>query len=136
MKATFKHTSHSGNIAKHRKENNGFSNEYAVLVQDKLYGMRAAVTLRIYYTPSRMYGSTAYACIWINGRNINLSGGGKAGGCGYHKASAAVSNALDDAGVTLNQSIHGVGDTAIRDALEAIAKALGYRKFHIHHAHA
>lgn len=96
--------------------------------------------------------SVVYCCIWIrtaSGRY--LSGRGNAGGYGYHKASAALDDAIHSAGVSLYgypysgldrdgkpdiaamirerkpASISGVGETAMRSALEAIARAAGYR---------
>lgn len=69
------------------------------------------------------------------------SGHGKAGGYGYHKESAAIAKALDSAGVELYGTaytgredvdytkrcyINGVGQSAVKGALFAIAHALGY----------
>lgn len=143
MKATFTKTQHTGKIASNRKENGGFASEYAVLVTDKRVDqslryvkdgrtMQSVIIARIYWSKN---GATCYACVWIHG-DIGTSGGGKAGGYGYHKASAALSYALTDAGVQLSEDIGGRGESAMTDALAAMAKALGYRKFHIHHAHA
>ena len=75
--------------------------------------------------------SVVHASIWANDRDTYLAGSGKAGGYGYHKESAAIDAAFRSAGIELAQSISGVGDTAIREALEALARALGYRKFAI-----
>ena len=75
--------------------------------------------------------SVVYSSIWVHGPDVWYSGRGKAGGGGYHKASAAVDSAIESAGITLDQSIHGVGDGAIMEALEAIAEALGYDTFTI-----
>jgi hypothetical protein len=141
MTIIFKHKEHTGKIASNRKENGGFTNECAVIVPRvvPLLGKKATE----YFTPiiARIYwskGGTAYACIWINSatKGIYTSGGGKAGGGGYHKASAALQSALDDAGVILPDNIAGRGDSAMTDALTDIALALGYKKFHVHNAHA
>lgn len=145
MKATITKQDHGGKIRQNRKESH-FTNEYAVLVDDKQAGhlvnynghniMKAVVVARIYATKS-----TVYACVWINSstyknrKGVYLSGGGKAGGYGYHRASAALQAALDDAGIVLTEAIDGRGESAMFDALAATAKALGYRKFHIHEAH-
>jgi hypothetical protein len=150
MQAKITKTQHDGEVAKYRKEQH-FHQEFAVLVSYQAgrvdyepregENMKAIINAKIYSVPSRMYGSTAYACIWISDKArgkreaVYISGGGKAGGCGYHKASAALAAAIDDAGVVLSQSISGVGDSAMREALGAIAKSLGYRTFHIHNAH-
>ena len=82
--------------------------------------------------------STVYCNIWVHGLKfgggtIHGAASGKAGGYGYDKKSAAVGSALDNLGINLYQddgikpvSINGVGDTAIREALLAVAVALGY----------
>lgn len=152
LKAKFTKNEHTGKICQNRKENHFFYS-YSVLVPYKAARlpkeymregetMARVIDARIYFTPSRMYGNTAYACIWVNDRKregrreaINTSGGGKAGGYGYHKASAALQSAIDNAGIKLNQSIGGVGESAMREALCAMARALGYRNFHILEAH-
>lgn len=105
-------------------------------------------------------GSTVYCSIWINSvkqekRPANwihggTSGKGSAGGYGYHKASAAVADAIVSAGIALTGSpygypvnsdtpaqtrarlkkpahIGGCGDASIRCALLAIAYAAGYQ---------
>lgn len=133
QKVTFTKTEYTGKIASNRKEKQGLSNEYCLLVPDKTYIMRPLVTVRLYHT-----NATSYACVWINGhsKGVSVSGGGKAGGYGYHRASAALQVALNDAGVVLSENIAGRGETAMTDAMEAISKALGYKKFYIHNAHA
>lgn len=132
MKVTFKHREHTGNIASNRKEKQGLTNEYCLLVTEK-GNTRPLVTVRTYNT-----NATSYACVWVYGgsKGVYVRGGGKASGYGYHKASAALQRALDDAGVVLSEDIGGRGETSMTDAMGAIAKALGYRKFYIHNAHA
>lgn len=91
--------------------------------------------------------STVYACVWIRDRNGNWrSGKGQASGYGYHKMSAAVGDALRSAGVELYGNVYsntdnseaaktakkrayinGVGESAVRSAMEAVAKSCGYR---------
>ena len=83
-----------------------------------------AITCRVYMGRSRN-SSTVYATVWLDGKEYHASGSGQAGGYGYHKESAAVDTALAMAGVKLSRSIHGTGET--REALEATARALGYR---------
>lgn len=88
--------------------------------------------------------STVYASIWIrDDRNQRwYAGNGSAGGYGYHKESAAIQEALTSAGVELRGDVYGrngdskqvahidgVGESAIKSAMEAIARALGFRKF-------
>ena len=110
------------------RRTNGFDREIAVL--DPATG-RAFVTARIYWP-----GSTAYCALWINGADKWGRGNGKAGGYGYHKSSAALGEAIRDAGIKLSQSINGHGDEAMKYACEAIARALtGKRRFIVHVAH-
>lgn len=91
-------------------------------------GMRQIITCRFYSARSR--GASVHHCsVWFTGKASRYgSGTGKAGGYGYHKDSAALAAALLAAGVTLGYSISGVGNSAMRDALRALAAALGYRK--------
>ena len=72
-------------------------------------------------------GSTVRSAVWINtGCGEYTRGVGYAGGYGYDKYSAAAGSALMSAGVELERDINGVGETATRGALEAIAvKILG-----------
>lgn len=94
--------------------------------------------------------SQVYASIWINsieplhepldGFTTYTSGHGVAGGYGYHKESAAIGDAISSAGFALFGSasgygdkpdfkktcnIAGVGESAIKSALLAIAYACG-----------
>lgn len=116
----------SRNMDSYRKEN-GFYREVTAL--DPATG-RAVVTARIYFP-----GSVAYCALWVFGGAYGR-GLGKAGGYGYHKPSAALSEAVSDAGIKLSQSINGVGDGVMIDAVEAIARAVtGKRRFIVHTAH-
>ena len=90
-------------------------------------GLKEVITVRCYMGRSAS-ASTVYASIWVNAPDIHTSGKGKAGGYGYHKASAAVADAISSAGITLDTNISGVGNSAIRDALTAIANALGFER--------
>ena len=75
----------------------------------------------------RSKSATVYCCVWISGTGAaNCRGLGKAGGYGYDKRSAAVASALRDAGINVDD-VSGVGDGAVKDALLAIAKRLGYK---------
>lgn len=58
------------------------------------------VDCRVYMGRSRN-SSTVYASIWVNGTNVHTSGKGTGGGYGYHKESAAIADAIGNAGVTL-----------------------------------
>lgn len=88
------------------------------------------ITVRVWM--GRSYSaSVVYAACWINAGNNYSSGRGQAGGYGYCKKSAAIGAAFKSAGIKLNKDISGVGESAVRDALEAIARALGYSQFAI-----
>ena len=127
MKADLTKSRASDNIHKARKEN-AFYREVVAL--DPKTGK--AVVIARFYWPS----TVCYSCLWVHG-NEHGRGAGKAGGGGYHKASAAFSAALDDAGITLSEDIAGRGDNAIESAVEAVARAAtGKRKFIIHTSHA
>lgn len=71
--------------------------------------------------------SKVYCCLWIHGENFYTSGLGSAGGGGYHKSSAAFSDAVRSAGIELDTSVAGRGDHAVEEAILSIVRALGYR---------
>lgn len=67
-----------------------------------------------------------YASVWLNVHYCNNNyynncgsarGAGKAGGYGYHKASAALDSALRRAGMKFNIGCSGMGESAMRDCL-------------------
>lgn len=58
-------------------------------------------------------------------------GYGSAGGYGYCKKSSSMASALEWAGIKLEKPINGVGEGAMREALEALAKKLKYRIFSV-----
>lgn len=101
----------------HRKENN-FMEQFTGIVVDN-DDVREAVVLRIYGTSARNT-----ACLWYNNGENWADGSGSAGGYGYHRPSAAVQEALERAGVTLSEDISGRGDSAIRDAVQALLEKL------------
>ena len=72
----------------------------------------------------------------MRGTGYHTCGSGSAGGYGYHRASAAAGEAITNAGFKLSESINGAGDTAIEDALCAIAQIQGYRKAILVESHA
>ena len=86
----------------------------------------------------RFYGSaaTVYCVAWFWNPIEHACGYGKAGGYGYHKASAAMAEALQAAGFRFDEPISGVGETAMKDALQAIAVHVGIARPMIHYAHA
>ena len=86
--------------------------------------MREVVIARWYKARKSDGASPVYASIWTYGAGFDISGHGRATGYGYHKASAALSTAIDSARIVLSERIAGVGDGASRSALEAIARAI------------
>jgi hypothetical protein len=88
------------------------------------------VDIRFYMGRSSS-ASRVYCSVWLRGPEAECSGRGIAGGGGYHKPSAALSAALDSAGVTLDEPIDGCGHTAVCEAAAALARALGYSEFHV-----
>ena len=86
--------------------------------------MREVVVARWYKARKSDGASPVYASIWTYGAGFDISGHGRATGYGYHKASAALSNAIDSAGIVLSERIAGGGDGASQRALEAIARAI------------
>jgi hypothetical protein len=91
----------------------------------------AVATVRVYWP-----ASTAYACVWLNLKDSYAVGKGKAGGYGYDKESAAISEALESAGIKLAHSIQGVGEQAIKGALVALAEYAGLTNYTVAIAHA
>lgn len=97
-----------------------------------------AVTVRFWRARKSDGAGPVYCSLWASGGDVYLGGHGTARGWGYHKQSAALQEALSSAGVELfadngkdRVHIDGHGESAMRDALTALARALGYRKTHI-----
>jgi hypothetical protein len=88
-------------------------------------GLKNIITARCYMGRSAS-ASTVHASIWVHSTDHQTSGTGKAGGYGYHKASAAIAEAIKSAGIELDEDISGRGDSAIEESLEAIAATLGF----------
>jgi hypothetical protein len=130
MTATIPKEEVRGINTNHRKEDH-FSQQLSALVVNGDH-IHEAVIARIYCTNNR-----SYACLWVNGRSAWSSGSGFAGGGGYHKASAALQAAISNAGIHLDRSIDGVGQSAMEEAVRAIAEAVypGVPVY-IHQAHA
>jgi hypothetical protein len=118
---------------KHRKENN-FQESYNLIVKtkDKENPLKEIASLRIYGT-----NAMNYACLWINDsdKNIHCNGSGSAGGYGYHRPSAAAAEALESAGIELSNPIGGRGDSAISEAMKALAVHFKYKTYLIFKAH-
>jgi len=123
MKATIKNPQENGRNHGHNKETVSEKNVVA-LYKGELFN---PITVRWYMGRSNS-ASVVFCSIWCHSRHkgLHCAGNGSAGGYGYHKESAALGDALRSAGIELDRSISGAGDTAISGALEAITKALGY----------
>jgi hypothetical protein len=128
----------SNSLGSYRKEKHGLFREYRVLDLDSVstsaFGIPQASSpaiVRVYW-PSE----TAFACVWLSTADAYAIGKGKAGGYGYCKLSGAVDSALRDAGIELQTSIHGVGESAILEALNAFARFAGLKNWIITTAHA
>jgi hypothetical protein len=115
----------SDKIRSHRRESSFWKQLSLIDLDDE----REVLTVRWYGA-----GQTSYCCVWANRQNAR--GAGKAGGGGYHKASASMGAALSDAGFTLAEDIDGRGDMAMEDALLAIARAFDVKRPMIVKAHA
>ncbi len=123
MKASLPTTDHQN--AKNYGRDKETVSTYRVVVRTKT-GPVCPVDCRVYMGRSSS-ASMVYASIWVYSDTVNVSGTGSAGGGGYHKESAAIDEAIKSAGIKLSKSIHGAGESAIREALTAITRALGYR---------
>ena len=84
-----------------------------------------------FYRPNE----TAYCVVWI-WSDRPARGYGKAGGGGYHKRSAALGEALSRAGVILSEPIGGCGDSAMDEAMLALARHMGVTRPLVVRAHA
>ncbi len=74
-----------------------------------------------------------YASVWLNVRYYDNNyyntcgsarGAGKAGGWGYHKASAALDSAFRRAGMRFSVGCNGMGESMMRDCLLAAGEYL------------
>ena len=93
----------------------------AIVATDKTTG-RKIVDCRVYI--GKVNSATTFYCsIWIYGEKL-YTGLGKAGGGGYHKSSAAMYEALHNAGWTVSEPISGSGDGAMCKAAVAVAQAV------------
>jgi hypothetical protein len=115
MKATIVNEKHNAKISYDQKE---LVRAYVVLS-----GNKEVIKVELFMGRSNN-ANVVYCNFFVIG---GVSGAGSAGGGGYDKQSAAVSAAIESAGIQLSEDIGGVGPTAIREALGAIMEALGYQ---------
>lgn len=104
---------------KHRKEDHYQESLLGVVVDDGK--LKVVVDLRIYGTKAMNY-----ACVWIQDskHDVHCNGSGSAGGYGYHRPSAAASEAFYNAGVELDTPLAGRGDSIMEHAVEAVVRKL------------
>ena len=94
--------------------------QYSIIAETE-NGVRELVIARLYASLHRE--ACKVTCIlWTNG-NHNTNASGWASGYGYHKGSAALADAIRNAGIRLSEDITGRGAEAMREALLAIARA-------------
>lgn len=132
MKATYTKL-HDSEIGKQRdKYRDHFYKEISVM-HPSVRG--TIVTVRFYWPNSSEY---CRCIVWVNNDEEFGSGYGFAGGSGYCKESQAMADAIDQTGIELSEDIGGRGDSAMRSAVKAIAKAVSGKRenFIIHYAHA
>lgn len=131
MEADFSGLRETARNIDHYRRDGGFKSEIVAL--DPADG-REIVTAR-FYRP----GTVAYCCVWIRATRYGVGDGrgyGKAGGYGYHKESAALAEALSDAGVKVSEETEGRGEDAMLAAVEAVALAVsGLPRVIVHKAH-
>ena len=103
-----------------------------VLIACKAGEFSEPITVRWYMSRSGDGASPVYCALWVHCSPYYVSGRGKAGGYGYHKASAAFQDACDSAGIELSQPVDGRGNDMVREALYAIGAALGFEQAELH----
>ena len=103
-----------------------------VLITHKDGEFKEPITVRWYMSRSGDGASPVYCSLWVHSSPYHVSGRGKAGGCGYHKGSAAFRDAYDSAGIELDKDVYGVGDGAVKEAIFAIGEALGFSPEEMH----
>ena len=104
-----------------------FYNGYKVvtIVNDKMITL---VDARLGATPHCHYASVWLNTCYYNNEFYNkfgfARGAGKAGGYGYHRASAALKSAFSRAGMRFSIGCSGMGENAMRDCLLAAGEYL------------
>lgn len=122
MQATFTKSDfyNISNAAYRAREKQALLHQYSVIAETE-NGIRELVIARLYASLRR--NSTRVTCIlWTNGpHNANASGNDDS--YGHHRGSAALADAIRNAGIELTENISSRGNEAMREALLAIARA-------------
>ncbi len=102
---------------------------YVVITYSQNYSSQSnfkeLVDCRVYRSYRSDDFSPVYASIWLSDP-CQTSGMGSVSGLRDHKQSVAIQNAINSAGVQLSSQIDDEGDLVVREALKAIAFAMGY----------
>jgi hypothetical protein len=129
MKVTLTDRENKFNVRDRVEDKPGLSKVYIVLDNK----VKKILECRVYWKTGF---NTCTACLWVY-NDIYTNGSGNANGSGYHKPSKAVAYAIDNAGIDLDDDIGGRGDSAIREALTAIAMEVsGKKTIHLIETHA
>jgi hypothetical protein len=97
---------------------------------------KEVLDVRIFYTKgSRTSMGSNKVLIWVRGGQGRFGHShGVAGGCGYHRTSAALSSALRNLGIKLGDfDCSGVGDDAMKRACMELCRQLGYSNLYLVH---
>lgn len=126
MTATFKEMNKPTKFNINHRKDNHFHKQITAVAIDVAGRAYDAVTLRIYGTDARSYAClwTSSNCSWEGAKDYWRNGSGCAGGYGYHRASAAAAEAIENAGIELDEEISGRGNNAMCEAVRAIARAM------------
>lgn len=116
-----------------------FSHSYIFLKKtedaDPTIFAKVVAELRVYITPT---GATS-VCLWVRDFHKGFGASGRVGSnnvCGgFHKPSAALSNALRMAGYEMAEEVSGVGEAAMIDAVKAVLRHLGVYNVQLIEAH-
>lgn len=125
-------------LGSYRREYAGVHREYKLInldaepytLQSGIKTHPATLTVRVYWP-----AIVCYACVWVSHAEHYSIGKGRAGGGGYCKESAAICNALSDAGFQFETCFHGVGDSGIQSAIVAIAEHFELKNWTVSIAH-
>lgn len=121
-----------------RPDNKEMVSVFSLVVRMPDGSMREAITARCYMGRSTS-ASVVHAVLWVCCADGDwTSGSGSAGGCGYHKESAALADAVRSAGIELKDmdidyrkdkwfDFGSTGESYYPQVFDAIARAAGYR---------